>query len=71
MKVGDLVTWKSEPGSIAMIIGIHMGRCCEGLQSPVLDLFWSKAPPKLAGIAKGGVVKGFAPWELEVINESR
>ncbi len=66
MKVGDLVTWKSEHGSIAMIIDTYEDRT-----QKVFDLFWSKAPLKLTGIAKGGVVKGFAPWELEVINESR
>ena len=68
MKVGDLVTWKSEPGSIAMIINAYYD--CDKAQK-VLDLLWSDAPPRLAGIIKDGVVKGFAPWELDVISENR
>ena len=66
MKVGDLVTWKSEAGSIAMIINAH-----EDKAQKVLDLFRSDVPPRLAGMINDGVVKGFAPWELDVINESR
>mgnify|MGYP003147863740 FL=1 len=66
MKIGDLVTWKGEPGSIAMIIDVHEDRT-----QKVFDLFWSEAPPRLSGVAKDGVIKGFAPWELDVINENR
>ena len=64
MKVGDLVTWKSEPGSIAMIIDVYEDK---DRAQKVLDLFWSDAPPRLAGIIKNGIIKGFAPWELELI----
>ncbi len=65
MKVGDLVGWKATPGSIAVVIDKRADKDQE-----VYDLLWSDVPPKLAGIAKCGVVKGFAPWELEVINDS-
>ena len=68
MKIGDLVTWKSEPGSIAMIINAYEDK---DRTQKVLDLFWSDAPPRLAGIIKDGVVTGFAPWELDVISENR
>ena len=69
MKIGDLVTWKSEPGSIAMIINTHEGKVFA--HQKVIDLFWSDPPPRLAGIMKDGIIHGFAPWELDVINESR
>jgi hypothetical protein len=65
MKIGDLVTWKAEPGSIAMIVDVYEDRT-----QKVFDLFWSEAPPRLSGIVENGVIKGFAPWELDVINES-
>lgn len=66
MKIGDLVTWKAEPGSIAMIVDVYEDRT-----QKVFDLLWSEAPPRLSGIVENGVIKGFAPWELDVVNESR
>ena len=65
MKIGDLVTWKAEPGSIAMIGDVYEDRT-----QKVFDLLWSEAPPKLSGIVEHGAPVWCAPWELDVINES-
>ena len=62
MKVGDLVRWKSAPGFIALVIEIR--------GSEVYDLFFgTHFPKKLKSIERGGIVQGFAPWELVTVSE--
>jgi hypothetical protein len=48
-----------------MIVDVYEDRT-----QKVFDLLWPKTPPRLSGIVENGVIKGFAPWELDVINES-
>jgi hypothetical protein len=62
MKVGDLVEWKAEPGSLAMIFSMYDDR-----GQRVYDLIWPEVPTRLAGVVEGGIIKGFAPWELKKI----
>jgi len=64
VKIGDLVTWVPVPGSVALIIGVYEYKTTP---QKVFDLLWSEVPPRLAGIAKDGIVEGFRPWELELI----
>ena len=66
MKVGDLVEWKPQPGVFALVVNKY-----EDKAQNVYDLFWPKVPSRLLGVVKNGVIKGFAPWELKLVNESR
>ena len=68
MKVGDLVEWKPAPGFPAIVVqAVDEGEW----GGTTLDLLFGVVPEKLNPIAESGIVRGFGPWELKVINESR
>lgn len=69
MKVGDLVEWKAAPGLAAVVVdAVGNHGTWEGV---TFDLHFSTVPNSLKTIARGGIVRGFGPWEIRVINESR
>ena len=65
MKVGDLVRWKTHCETPAIAIIVSAQQDDQAFQS--FNLLFGSVPDRLQSISSNGIVRGFGPWELEMV----